>query len=72
MRYVIVDLRTEFAEYERKFRPFPPCSGSVSKPIPRFHRVVSKKEEFYRWHAVRLQLDERDSPLAFKEFKIAS
>jgi len=28
----LVDLRDEIARYEREFRPFPPRSGSVSKP----------------------------------------
>ena len=28
----LVDLRDEIARYEREFRPFPPLSGSVSKP----------------------------------------
>jgi hypothetical protein len=28
----VYDLRDEIAEYERKYRPFPPRSGSVSKP----------------------------------------
>ena len=28
----LVDLRDEIARYERAFRPFPPLSGSVSKP----------------------------------------
>jgi len=30
--YQLVDLRDEIANYERKYRPFPPRSGSVSKP----------------------------------------
>jgi len=34
--YQWVDLRKEIAEFERKFRPFPPRSGSISKPLPRF------------------------------------
>jgi len=33
MRYQIVDLRDEIAQFEREHRPFPPRSGSVSKPL---------------------------------------
>jgi hypothetical protein len=35
--YELVDIRKEIADYARIHRPFPPRSGSVSKPYPRFH-----------------------------------
>ena len=34
IRLQAVDLRDEIAKYERENRPFPPGSGSVSKPKP--------------------------------------
>ena len=37
MHYEVVDIRKEIAEYERLHRPFPPRSGSVSKPYPKWH-----------------------------------
>jgi hypothetical protein len=34
LELMVIDRRTEIATYERQFRPFPPRSGSVSKPKP--------------------------------------
>jgi hypothetical protein len=34
LEYQVVDRRKEIAEYENRFRPFPPRKGSVSKPRP--------------------------------------
>lgn len=39
IEFGIIDLRDEIAEYERKYRPFPPRSGSVSKPVEPWRTV---------------------------------
>lgn len=47
----IVDLRDEIAEYEREHRPFPPRSGSVSKP-----KNEPKPDSFYKRLAVEMRV----------------
>jgi hypothetical protein len=67
LRWELVDIRDEIAEYERKFRKWP-RSGSVSKPYsvwyPLYYwgkpelveqlKADKDAEEFYRWHQIKL------------------
>jgi hypothetical protein len=62
LRWATVDIRDEFAKFERENRKWP-RSRSCSKPYPKRPMsydaaVEHAKEEFYRWHSMKLVLDD--------------
>ena len=62
LRWAVVDIRDEIAKFEREKRKWP-RSRSCSKPYPNPPKsydaaVEHAKEEFYRWHSMKLVLDE--------------
>jgi len=64
MKWGLIDIREEFARYEREHR-FWPRSGSVSKPfkhrpITYQEKVEKEREEFERWHQYGLILEDHD------------
>jgi hypothetical protein len=62
LRWAAVDIRDDFAKFERENRKWP-RSRSCSKPYPKRPMsydaaVEHAKEEFYRWHSMKLVLND--------------
>ena len=73
MRWGLIDVREQFAEYERENRLWP-RSGSVSKPFKRVpvtyqEKAEKEREEFERWHQYGLILEPTDGRVNLFHFE---